>query len=561
MFKSKRLLKSVISVCMAVIIVFGTMISISATNEFSTSGSISKNQRPTGALPDTRPATPDTSSNVATFSTRSLPSSVDLSQSVSFPPVGNQWYVSSCVAWAAAYYQFGYQVAKMNSWDVRNDTTKLFSPKWIYNMINNGVDEGADVSNAYEILSVQGDVRFSECTPTGVVTLSEYASWYLDEDALEQALKYRVVENEHLAFANTSISTPVTSYNSDCLNTMKSFINEGYVLTIETDFDEWDYKTLNSQSNSELNGQLVCIKAINSDNEVGLHQMAVVGYDDTIAYDLNGNGTIQNFEKGAFKLVNSHGTGYGNDGFIWVMYDALNSVSNATGQNSSYRKRIFNNNSYDIIVVDEFPLDLVAKVTIRQNLRNQTEVNLGVSSISGNTPTSTIDTLVNYNRPYGGLNYSGILPTATTGYEEATFVFDYGDLFNVFNQRMKYYVSVSDRLIQSNSTTIKKVELVDCTGKSVAITNATSTINGTTTNYVYKLGLVGDVDNDGNVTTKDATAIQKHISDIITLTTEDLLFADVNGDGNVTASDATTIQKYAAGIITELPNGKLALLP
>ena len=53
---------------------------------------------------------------------------------------------------------------------------------------------------------------------------------------------------------------------------------------------------------------------------------------------LNEDGIIQNYEKGAFKIVNSWGERYGNDGYMWVMYDALNRVSNATNQNVPNRE-------------------------------------------------------------------------------------------------------------------------------------------------------------------------------------------------------------------------------
>ncbi len=129
------------------------------------------------------------------------------------------------------------------------------------------------------------------------------------------------------------------------------------------------------------------------------------------------------------------------------------------------------------------------------------------------------------------------------------------------NQRMKYYVSVSDRPIETNSTTLKKIELVDSTGKTIVQTNMSAVINGNTGVYGYKLGLVGDVNNDGVINQKDVTAIQKYVSDLVVLTSEDLIVADTDGNGNVTANDATVIQKYLAELITEFPNGKVAMLP
>ena len=46
-----------------------------------------------------------------------LPDSVNLSTKKQFPPIGNQKNEGSCTAWATVYYQFTYEVAKMNKWD------------------------------------------------------------------------------------------------------------------------------------------------------------------------------------------------------------------------------------------------------------------------------------------------------------------------------------------------------------------------------------------------------------------------------------------------------------
>ena len=63
--------------------------------------------------------------------------------------------------------------------------------------------------------------------------------------------------------------------------------------------------------------------------------------------------------------------------------------------------------------------------------------------------------------------------------------------------------------------------------------------------------ILGDADGDGDVTISDATAVQKHASEINILTGDRFLAADVNRDGVVDISDATLIQKYVADIIDE----------
>lgn len=68
--------------------------------------------------------------------------------------------------------------------------------------------------------------------------------------------------------------------------------------------------------------------------------------------------------------------------------------------------------------------------------------------------------------------------------------------------------------------------------------------------------MLGDANEDGKVNIKDATEIQKHIANLITLSDEGYDVADVDGSGSVNIKDATAIQKHIAGIEIDFPVGK-----
>ncbi len=535
-------------------IALATMLSLSvgavsakaATNPFNLNYAM-------GAIKDTQTPVLDENSENAPSGAVLLPSSVDLSLSESFPSVGNQGSVGSCTAWASTYYQFGYQVASMNSWDAKNDPTKQFSPKWTYNLCNNGINKGSLYSTIYSVLANQGAVRYSEFAPSGVATRAEYGTWYLDTEGMKRALQYRISDYEHLCFADVEASTPITNSKSACLNVMKSLLNSGNVLTFQTDFGEWDYMKLSSQYNSALNGQYVCIKHYDPDDKWSGHAMAIVGYDDNISYDLNEDGIIQNYEKGAFKIVNSWGEQYGNDGYMWVMYDALNRVSNATNQNVPNREPIFDDYAYNIITVEEYPLDLVAEVTISQSCRNQIKLKLGQSETDITTPQYTQNTLFNYSG--GAYNYSGLSTTPM----EATFAFDYGNLCNSEITRKNYYISIND-LYSGNSTHIKNIKLIDSTGKTVTNDNVNDIFDRGTKLYSYRIGMVGDVNNDGYIDSRDITDLQSYLSGNIDFTSDDMLVADVNGDGEISVNDVLDIQYYVAGFTDSFANGHFVKL-
>jgi len=535
-------------------IALATMLSLSvgavsakaATNPFNLNYAM-------GAIKDTQTPVLDENSENAPSGAVLLPSSVDLSLSESFPSVGNQGSVGSCTAWASTYYQFGYQVASMNSWDAKNDPTKQFSPKWTYNLCNNGINKGSLYATIYSVLANQGAVRYSEFAPSGVATRAEYGTWYLDTEGMKRALQYRISDYEHLCFADVEASTPITNSKSACLNVMKSLLNSGNVLTFQTDFGEWDYMKLSSQYNSALNGQYVCIKHYDPDVKWSGHAMAIVGYDDNISYDLNEDGIIQNYEKGAFKIVNSWGERYGNDGYMWVMYDALNRVSNATNQNVPNREPIFDDYAYNIITVEEYPLDLVAEVTISQSCRNQIKLKLGQSETDITTPLYNQNTLFNYSG--GAYNYSGLSTTPM----EATFAFDYGNLCNSEITRKNYYISIND-LYSGNSTHIKNIKLIDSTGKTVTNDNVNDIFDRGTKLYSYRIGMVGDVNNDGYIDSRDITDLQSYLSGNIDFTSDDMLVADVNGDGEISVNDVLDIQYYVAGFTDSFANGHFVKL-
>ncbi len=67
------------------------------------------------------------------------------------------------------------------------------------------------------------------------------------------------------------------------------------------------------------------------------------------------------------------------------------------------------------------------------------------------------------------------------------------------------------------------------------------------------IGYVGDADNSGDVTIKDATAIQKHIAQLVTIDKNAQLLADVDFSSDITIKDATAIQKWIAKIAVDAP--------
>lgn len=60
------------------------------------------------------------------------------------------------------------------------------------------------------------------------------------------------------------------------------------------------------------------------------------------------------------------------------------------------------------------------------------------------------------------------------------------------------------------------------------------------------VGKIGDVDGDNSVTVLDATEIQRHLAELVTIESNRLNVADVNQDEDVNIVDATVIQRKLA---------------
>lgn len=109
--------KRIVCFAMALLLMMAQLsLTISASSEETTS--VLEDVHINAAPRDESIAIIDSESSLLPVTPRSLPSSVDLSDSAYFPPIGNQRNIGNCTSWAAVYYQFGYQVASKYSLNV-----------------------------------------------------------------------------------------------------------------------------------------------------------------------------------------------------------------------------------------------------------------------------------------------------------------------------------------------------------------------------------------------------------------------------------------------------------
>jgi hypothetical protein len=205
-----------------------------------------------------------------------LPSVVDLSGKM--PAPGNQGSQNSCAAWAVAYAYKSFQEKLEHNWDL-NNSNHIFSPAYVYNQINGGVDRGSYISKAMELIVKQGVCPWKDMPYTAGNYWSQPTDYQKQRAAKYKALNYMYIEAGNVA-------------------TMKAHLAAGDVLIAGVPVYP-DFNNLSASNPIYDNA---------SGTKEGNHAICFVGYDDS---------------KRAFKFINSWGTGYGLGGYGYMAYDLV----------------------------------------------------------------------------------------------------------------------------------------------------------------------------------------------------------------------------------------------
>ena len=218
------------------------------------------------------------------FSGDEFPNFVDLSSSM--PPTGEQGIQASCVAWSTAYALKSYQenIEERISFlkDNKIDDDRIFSPSFIYNQLNNGRDGGISIISALDFISEKGCATLKDMpyNPADYLTLPT--------DAVKQnAQNYKISY-----WRKVDVSD---------IQEIKKQLNAGYPVIIGAEIDK-DFKA--NGYNNDNNVPYIWNDYL-SDTRIG-HAMVAVGFSDRLQ---------------AFKIMNSWGEYWGNEGYCWISYN------------------------------------------------------------------------------------------------------------------------------------------------------------------------------------------------------------------------------------------------
>ena len=253
-----------------------------------------------------------------------VPQAVDNSQLKYFPPIRSQGSLPTCGSFNGTYYAMTYMWALANDLDAKDggDDFRL-SPKWNNNMLNGGTNSGTWYYWCYDIGIKHGTATWAEFPYD-----SDYREWCLVPSTWYDAIFRRF--NDYGYVNSTNTDTGIAQ--------VKQLLLNGYVLNFPTYIYSWQWTTIQDDPATADDDALVGKSiAFWVNGTSGYHAMTVVGYNDDIWTDINGNGTVDSGEKGAFRIANSWGTGWKEAGFSWMAYDALKANSSVAGAPSAGR--------------------------------------------------------------------------------------------------------------------------------------------------------------------------------------------------------------------------------
>lgn len=208
-----------------------------------------------------------------------LPASVDLT--AKFPPIRDQGQLGTCVAWSVAYNTKSYLDGVNNnlSNSQLNSSANQYSPTDLFFSINSSrrnCSQGTFFEDAFEVLINRGVNNMSN----------------VPYDQL--------CRNSSPGSASTASPNRIKNYRriDGSVNQIKEYLAQGLPVVIGA--------MVNSSFQS-LSGPSV-LRDLTYTGDEGGHAMVIAGYDDS---------------RNAFRIINSWGNNWGDNGYLWVDYNFL----------------------------------------------------------------------------------------------------------------------------------------------------------------------------------------------------------------------------------------------
>jgi len=321
-------------------------------------------------------------SSLAVSAQPPLPDSVDNSLSDHFPPIADQGNARASDWFAIVYYQMSYAINRQKKQKATAAST--FSPYFGFPLLNNGkrYSDYMLVSDVYQFIAQHGSATLNDM-PDNSQKDGGYKRWPIDHHPWEQALNYRTAGHSSFTYKNHAADA---DYSFDdypkYFYEIKKRLSEQEILVIQT-YPDTDkpgllQQTKNNPATSKDDttvGDFIIAKGVD-----GFHRtMAVVGYNDHLWVDLNGDDEVQPNETGALKIADCEGVNAEkhNKGFYWMAYDTV--------KQSIYQYRVNR-----LKIRENYQPEVLAYLTLFGSERDQIRFQFGRSTGKHTSPASDI---------------------------------------------------------------------------------------------------------------------------------------------------------------------------
>lgn len=472
-----------------------------------------------------------------------IPESFSLIGTKHLPPIDNQGGLGTCASQAITYTQMTNAVSRyLHSqndkikWNPSSgDTSTIFAPKFTYNF------SGAGTAWVYDIIKDHGAALLKDCyfytTGSGYKTGDQLYNrdpqtigWQVKNGELESALNYRISDYEQIWTKTINDNLTYSEGGEKLLYKIKDALVQGNVVVTGGFSYSWEYQTFKAnevKGTSAKAGQMVCTHAV---GKRGGHQVSIVGYDDNVTCTVNGI-TMQ----GAFLIANSWGDSWANEGYFWMMYDAVNEVSEFEEMNAIEGRNLaldqFCFIYWDKDIVIEKP---AAYVTVEVETTDREGFYVELTRTDATDTVAThVPALFQFGANFNG--YHGVNPSylgegekyvTFSGQvdgkaEKGVFTFGYQPFFSG-NTAFEDYLWGINVVATSASVHVRKITLYDGNGnKKSEIIPEESTqkvVYGNNTSYVFDLGSKPKSFHDvGSYKLKNAASGLYCVSDVLLL--------------------------------------------
>lgn len=314
---------------------------------------------------------------------RSLPPVVDNSVQKWWPGIYNQGWYAACQQYAGVVYTFAYEINRLrhlegDAWENR------YPAHYTWNFMNNG-DQFAGVNflQSFEVIRKQGHLTNPD---------------FIWDTTTQQQLWTSGYEKYYRGMRNRISEVYAIEINSEVgINTLKNYL-----------YDHLDGSSSGGIACFTTSSQVTNIKILPAGTpEAGkevvvswpdrpIHGLTIIGYNDSIRCDINGDGQFSNnidingdgsvdardWEIGGFRFANSFGDTWSDSGFCYVLYSGMASNFESGG--------VWNNRVYVVDADTAYHPLLTMKARLQHDRRGYIRVIAGINADTLSTLPSKV---------------------------------------------------------------------------------------------------------------------------------------------------------------------------